>query len=757
MSYPPTSPKIALLSNYVPIQCGISTFAKNLYDSLAKGRRGQVVTIAIDDECDTYEFPAEVAFRIAKNSKLDYVEAAEFINSSSVEVVCVQHEYGIYGGIAGDFLLEALDRITKPIVVTLHTVLDSPSENQSRVLKRIAARAAKVIVMSTKAVQMLTDVYGIEKSKISMIHHGVPDAFENTLGVYRLPRHAGATMLTFGLLSPDKGIENVIQAMPEIVKSRPDAKYLVVGATHPHIRAHSGEIYRESLVQLAEDLGVSKNVEFVNRFMTPSELIEIIQKADVYITPYLKPQQITSGTLAYAVGSGKAVISTPYWYAEELLADDRGMLVPWRDPEAIAQAAIRILTDEKWRRRITANALRFGKNMSWQAVGKQYLELMDSVAENHELLLPIPRALIAKTKPKLPEFDLSHLRRMTDDTGLLQHAIYMLPRYSEGYCLDDNCRALMLTAQIADSDEPPPADLSRLTDRYLAFVASAFSPETGKFRNFMSYSREWLEVEGSEDSQGRAIWCLAGFTARTTNKSHSLLANELLKSSVGSSAHWTSPRAWAYTLIGLGELYSTRFYTPDLSNLTNELSTKLSDLLMAQSDDRWPWFEPYLSYCNARLPQALLVAGEMLGKRAMKEKGISLLDWLWNQQITKGGLFEPIGCSEVFHKEGTKPRFDQQPVETYAMISACLSAWRLSGDARWKERAIIAFGWFLGENHLGLPLLDSESGGCFDGLHEKNLNQNQGAESTVSFLMAREEIREILQPRRSLPLIIEVA
>jgi glycosyltransferase involved in cell wall biosynthesis len=359
MSYPPAPPKIALLSNYVPIQCGISTFAKNLFDSLAKGKRGEVITIAIDDECDNYDFPPEVAFRIAKSNKLDYIEAAEFINASSVEVVCVQHEYGIYGGVVGDYLLETLDRVEKPIVVTLHTVLDSPSEDQSRVLRRIADRAAKVVVMSKKAVQMLINVYGIAASKISMIHHGVPDAFENTLGVYRLPRHAGASMLTFGLLSPDKGIENVIKAMPEIVKSRPDARYLIVGATHPHIRAHSGESYRESLIQLAEELGVSKNVEFVNRFISPTELIEVIQKADIYITPYLKPQQITSGTLAYAVGSGKAVISTPYWYAEELLSDDRGMLVPWRDPEAISEAAIRILTDERWRRRITSNALRF--------------------------------------------------------------------------------------------------------------------------------------------------------------------------------------------------------------------------------------------------------------------------------------------------------------------------------------------------------------------------------------------------------------
>jgi hypothetical protein len=382
---------------------------------------------------------------------------------------------------------------------------------------------------------------------------------------------------------------------------------------------------------------------------------------------------------------------------------------------------------------------------------------MDAMIDNHELLLPIPRALIAKTKPKLPEFDLSHLRRMTDDTGLLQHAVYMLPRYSEGYCLDDNCRALMLTAQIADSDEPPPADLSKLTDRYLAFVSSAFVPETGKFRNFMSYSREWLESEGSEDSQGRALWCLAGFAARTTSKSQSLLANELLKSSIGHSANWTSPRAWAYTLLGLGELFSTRFYSTDLANLVTVLSDKLSTLLSVQADEEWPWFEPYLSYCNARLPQAFMVSGEILGKRAMKDKGITLLDWLWKQQVTSGGLFEPIGCNEVYKKGGAKPRFDQQPVETYAMISACLSAWRISGDARWKERAVTAFGWFLGENHLGLSLFDSETGGCFDGLHEKYLNQNQGAESTLSFLMARQEMREILQPRRSLPLIVEVA
>ncbi len=745
---PDRAKTIAILSNYVPIQCGISTFAKNLYESISRQRgTSEVVVIGVDDGQDPQQFPSEVVLQISKNKRLDYTRAADYINSSNIDVVCIQHEYGIYGGVAGDYLLDTVSRLRKPFVVTLHTVLDSPSADQRRVMAGLIRRAEKLVVMSERAVGMLKEVYDVPAWQISMIHHGVPDAFSITPDV-RSPFGIEGKMLTFGLLSPDKGIENVIKAMPRIVEACPRAHYQIVGATHPHIKAEYGEAYRDSLQSLARTTGVEKHIEFVNRFLNPCEIVDYLEQADIYVTPYLKKEQITSGTLAYAIGSGKAVISTPYWYAEELLVNERGVIVPTGQSEPIADAAIRILTNDEHRLTMQQRARELGKSMSWRSVGAQYLRMMEDM-ESKRSVEDFGLLKITQSRRHVPELNLSHLRRMTDETGILQHALYNLPRYAEGYCLDDNCRALLLTGMISSSTDLPPIDLDDLSSKYLAFVAYALDNRAHRFRNFMSYSGEWLENEGSEDSQGRALWSLGGFAARTSDPSQARCASALFLEALPATAKWTSPRAWAYAILGITEFFGTATFHREMEERCEALTAQLLEVWRASSRPEWNWVELYLSYWNARMPQALIRSAAIFGDPEIEQIGLQTLDWLWRQQCDSRGFFEPLGCNWVYYRNQSKPRFDQQPVEVCASVSACVDAWHSTGDPIWKDRAWQAYEWFLGANPLGQRLCDPSTGGCFDGLHETSVNQNQGAESTISFLMATLEVSRLKQVRQS--------
>ncbi len=730
---------VGIFSNYVPIQCGISTFAKNLFESIAGQRVStKVSVIGVNDSEASLRFPSEVGFEVAKERRSDYIRAAEYVNSSDIDAICIQHEFGIFGGPYGVYILDFVRRLEKPFAITLHTVLESPCPDQRGILAELARRASAVIVMSRKAVDMLTRVYGVAPEKVNMIHHGVPNSLSVSAG-WENNKQPGANLLTFGLLSPDKGIEYVIEALPQIVEKRPDAIYRIVGATHPHIKRDYGESYRESLVSLAENLGLGEHVQFENRFLNPCEIVEYLEEADVYVTPYLKEEQITSGTLAYAVGSGKVVISTPYWYAKEILASDRGLLVPVRNAQAIATAALSVLTDKERFDQIQRNTRTMGRTMSWREIGSQYLALFDRIYQEPKL------AIAAKSdKLTVPELHLGHLRHLTDDTGILQHARYSVPRLSEGYCLDDNARALLLTGLVHQSFEAPPADIDDLSSKYLAFVAYALDSDIGKFRNFMSFNGEWLESTGSEDSQGRALWCLAGFAVRSKNRSQTECAIEIFEEALSASLTWTSPRAWAYAILGLAQLHGSLFSCRRHEAIMISLANQLRNLHQAVATKEWDWFEPCASYCNARLPHAMIAAGNVLGERQYSDCGLKTLTWLWNLQEGKGGRFEPLGCQTPYRVGMPKPLFDQQPVETYTMLSACIEAGMATGESIWIDRAWQSFRWFLGENSLGVPLFDSESGGCFDGLSEYSVNKNQGAESTLSFLMACEEMRQLL-------------
>lgn len=699
--------------------------------------------MAMNDGGRHYAYPPTVRFEIPEAELPEYIRAADFLNVNEVEIVCVQHEYGIFGGKAGHYLLTLLRELRMPIVTTLHTILEKPNAAQKAVMDEVTELSERIVVMSTHGATLLQSVHGVPPGKIDIIPHGVPSfpspgQSKDLLGV-----EGKSVILTFGLLSPDKGIEHVIDALPAILARHPNTVYIVLGSTHPHVKAHDGETYRLMLENRAQRLGVAGNIIFHNRFVSQAELTRFLSAADIYITPYLKPEQITSGTLAYAVGCGKAVISTPYWYASELLANGRGILVPWRDAAAIGHEVSGLLADDEKRRDLGARAAEHGRNMAWPIVAAGYLDTFDRARTGHgqRQHAAFQAQTLARRPVDLPELKLDHLRVMTDDTGILQHATFSVPRYADGYCLDDNARGLYLMALVEDAGTEDPQVLRGLASRYLGFMNYAFDQPNGRFRNFMSYSRNWLEDCGSEDSQGRSIWALGAVLGRSHDPSAKSLSEHLFRSALRAVPAFSSPRAWAYTLLGLDEYLRAFHHDEHVESILKLLSERLLNLGHRTSRPDFPWFEDRLTYCNARLPQALLVSGAWLKSEEMTAAGLRTLTFLVSEQCSAEGYFAPIGSNGFYVRGGPRAAFDQQPVEACGMVAACLEAARRTGDSAWAERARWAFNWFVGENQLKQPLYDPRTGGCRDGLHEDRVNENQGAESSLCFLTSLLEMR----------------
>ncbi len=737
--------RIAFIGNYLPRQCGIATFTTDLCEAIAAEHRGTTcIAVPVNDIEAGYAYPARVRFELTEKDLESYRRAADFLNINSVDLVCLQFEYGIFGGRAGSHILALLRDLRVPIVTTLHTILREPDANQRRVLMEVAGLSDRLVVMSKRGAEFLQEIYQVSPEKIDLIPHGIPDlpfvdpSFHKDLfGV-----EGKIVLLSFGLLSANKGIENVISALPAILAKHPNVVYFIVGATHPHVMRHDGETYRFSLQWLAQEKGVEGQVIFYNRFVSLEELVEFIGAADIYITPYLNPAQIVSGTLAYTVGAGKAVISTPYWYAEEMLADERGALVPFRDPAALAEQVIDLLDNEAKRHAMRKRAYLYGREMIWPQVARRYMESFQRArAERRHFSAPgfVVKAL-DKRPAELPALKLDHLRRMTDETGMFQHAIFTVPNYHEGYTIDDNARALTVSALL---EELGSEETSDLTSRYFAFVWYAFNTETGRFRNFMNYQRNWLEENGSDDSHGRTLWALGTVLGRSNTPALQSMAGWVFEKALPAILNTTSPRAWAFALIGIHE-YLRRFAGDRrVSQVREQLAGRLRQLYQSNRADEWRWYEKSLTYCNAALPHALLMCGQSMPNNAMTEAGLESLSWLADLQRAEeaGGHFVPIGSNGFYQSSGTRARFDQQPVEAQAMVSACLEAHRITGDKSWYKEARRAFDWFLGRNDLDLPIYDPTTGGCRDGLHPDRPNENQGAESTLAFLQALLELR----------------
>jgi glycosyltransferase involved in cell wall biosynthesis len=739
----PVLQKIALLGNHVPRQCGIATFTTDLCAAIAAERpEVDSFVMAMNDPGLDHAYPARVRFELEEGDLASYRRAADYLNVNAVDVLCVQHEYGIFGGKAGAYVLELLRELRMPLVTTLHTILARPSPSQRGVMDELTRLSERVVVMSRTGADLLRTVHDVASSKIDLIPHGIPRLPAASQSKDKLGVEGRHVVLTFGLLSPDKGIEHVIDAMPAILEAHPETIYIVLGATHPHVKQHHGEAYRLSLEARARRLGVDSSMIFHNRFVDDLELAEFLSAADIYITPYLKEEQITSGTLAYAVGSGKAVISTPYWYARELLAGGRGVLVPWRDPAAIAKEVIGVLGDDAKRLALREHAAAYGRDMVWPAVARSYLGSFERArVERSKRMSTAFQAKTLAKRPELPEIELEHLELLTDDTGLLQHAAFNVPRYEDGYCLDDNARALLAMALIEDGKEHDDEAVRSLRSRYFAFVRHAFDVDAGRFRNFMSYRRRWEDGVGSEDSHGRAVWALGTVVGRSADPGSQSLGGALFHAALPAVTSFTSPRAWSYALLGIDEYLRAFQGESGVQLVRDALAERLLALFRATSRDDWPWFEDRLTYCNARLSQALIASGGRIANDEMCAAGMRSLSWLVQLQRGRDGYFAPIGSRGFYVRGEARAWFDQQPVEASATLSACLEASRLTGDPAWLRRAQHTFDWFLGQNVLHAPLHDARTGGCRDGLHEDRVNENQGAESTVSYLIGLLELR----------------
>lgn len=731
--------KIAVIGNYSPRQCGIATFTTDLSQALARELPSEenLINIAMDDIPEGYEYPHQVKFRVRQNVKSDYFWAADYLNAQQYDAAIVQHEYGIFGGEDGAHILHMIKNLKMPVITNLHTVLENPTAGQRRVMEGLAKYSDRLLVMSKKAFDILTKVYGIDREMIAFIPHGVPDTSFKAPGLYN--ELFGLTkkdiILTFGLLGPDKGIESMIKAMPAIVKEHPNVVYLILGQTHPHIIKRTGDVYRQELQALVSRLGMENHVVFHNSFVELGMLVQYIQTSKIYAIPYLKKEQITSGTLSYALGVGAAVVSTPFWHAEELLADGRGVLVPFNSTEDMAKEINYLLSHDHEREMMRFKSYQYGRSMVWTEVAKTHLSLISEIKERKPIESVQDNDFkYSKMFSDLPEINLSHLMTMTDDTGLLQHAKYTTPNHHHGYCVDDNARGLIALTKCYSIKKDK--DVLLMIQKYLAFLFYAFNQENGRFRNFMSYDRRWMELAGSEDSHARALWGLGITVKEAPDGSIRNMAMRMFIDALPVVEHFTSPRAWGYTVLGLQAYLSV--YGGDIfaRKVRDELALKIYELFKNNASEEWAWCENTATYANAILPHALIVSGKWMPNKDMYDMGIKSLEWLLKVQTAPEGHLSVIGNDGWLDIKGHRSMFDQQPVEVKGLIDACLAVYISTGDKKWLEESERCLSWFLGQNDLGLPVCDSTTGGCGDGLENQGVNGNQGAESTLAWIIS---------------------
>jgi glycosyltransferase involved in cell wall biosynthesis len=736
--------RIAFIGNSLPRRCGIATFTTDLQQAVSHSRTSpETCIVAMTDHGQTYDYPTSVVLEIGDDNLEDYLRAADFLNAGRFDTVCLQHEFGVFGGEAGAHILVLLLRLTMPVVTTLHTVLAEPTPAQRAVMVRIAEASSKVVVMANKGRELLRNVYQVPDDKIEVIAHGIPDvAFVGPEAAKAKLGFGGkSVILTFGLLSPNKGIEVMIEAMPTILKRRADAVYVVLGATHPNLVRDHGETYRESLTARVRELGIEDHVVFLDQFVDRATLLAFISMCDVYVTPYLNEAQMTSGTLAYSFGLGKAVVSTPYWHAHELLADGRGVLVAFGDTMATGNEIAELLTDEPRRQAMCKRAYAVGRTMTWERTAERYMLAFENARQGHSLKVFSNPKVAEPQSPAAPDVQLGYFLTMCDDTGLLQHAVHTVPDRAHGYCVDDNARALLLACALNCPGEQRLSNV--LTARFASFVQHAWNPDTRRFRNFMGFNRTWLEDSGSEDSHGRTLWALGECARADTSPSRRRWAAALFAEALATAETFSSPRAWGFTLLGLDGYCAVAPDDLHARDVRHRLASRLMSILALIETPEWTWFEESLAYDNARLSQALIATGVATQTPGYVDAGLRSLRWLMTQQTSSAGHFRPVGTASFGEYRQNTHAFDQQPVEATATIAACLAAWRADGNTAWKAAANRAFEWFLGSNDLSLALVDLHTGSCRDGLHPDRANENCGGESVVCYLLGRAEIRQL--------------
>ncbi len=687
--------------------------------------------MALDDQDETYNYPEEVKLSIRQEHQRDYLEAAKFINISGADICILEHEFGIFGGQSGAYILPLLYRLEIPLMVTLHTIVKSPSYNEKAVLREICKMARKIVVMSHKAIEFLTTIYGVDKKKIEFIEHGVPDLqFSQHLSKKEFNLENRKLLLTFGLLSRNKGIETVINALPGVVEKHPDVLYMILGKTHPNVIRQSGEEYRTYLQRLVKKLNLENNVSFLNEFVDQEELFKYLSASDIYITPYLNEAQITSGTLAYAIGTGSAVISTPYWHAAELLDNGRGRLYNFGDSAELAAIFMDLLDNPEEMKTLQEKAYTYGRTITWPKSGAKYLAVAEKILEENPKVEVVKDTTIDPMM--LPPFSLVHIKRLTDDTGIIQHAKFGIPNLKDGYCLDDNARALLMVLMAYQQKKDTTA--LEMAPIYLSYI-HYLQNKDGTFRNFLSFNRSFLDEVGSEDSFGRAIWALGFLLANAPNDAYYQTGRELFTNALPNFTKLRSIRAIASTMIGISYYLKINPGDDALIEKMRILAGKLITQYEAEKNPDWKWFEPLLAYENGLLPLALLHASTILNDEKIKETALETMEFLTANTL-KDGYLSIIGNEAWYRKGAERSQYAQQPIDALAMVLMYHQAFHVTKDKTYLNKLFTCFMWFLGENDIRMSLYDFETKGCCDGIEKYGINRNQGAESSLAYLIS---------------------
>ncbi len=729
--------KIAVIGNFPPRKCGIATYTENFVESLFAAENNQlrfeleVEVIAMNENGNAYKYPAIVSKTINQESIEDYNAVIDYINSSGFDYCHIQHEYGIFGGESGLFVLRFLAQLKVPIGVTLHSVLKSPNYYQRQIIYAFGVAASKIFVMNPMATTILTSVYGVAEAKISCIEHGVPVflPYDKSKAKRKMAWDKHKVLMTFGLLGRSKGIEVVIKAMPEICARFPDFIYVVLGKLHPHVIEHEGYSYIDGLKKLAKYLKVESQILFIDEFVLEEELQVYLKACDVYVTPYLNEAQITSGTLSYALSSGAAMVSTPYWHALELLKEGRGQLFDFGNSQQLASILIELFSNSQVLKEYQQRAFDYGQTISWPKIGKAHLiEIHQLIEHWKNKNRSIDQVLIHY----LPEFSLTHLNRLTDSTGILQHARFIFPNFNHGYTTDDNARALLMSMMYYRYN--PTDEAKALFHKFLSFL-NYMQLSDGRFLNYLSYSRTIENKEFSEDAFGRTLWAL-GYTMRFAPESMCFeFAKELFLKSLTTIKELKSLRGMANALIGMSHYLKIIPHDVEILELLKSLSRKIEKAFTQNWDEDWVWFEDTLSYDNAVIPLALLSASEF--DEQQKYFDIATKSMAFLERITlKDSRFSLVGNQHWVKRGERKADFSQQPLDALMLVLYYAKAYELTKDENAKKKQQIAFSWFLGNNDVFIPLYDDQTKACADGLFEKGVNRNQGAESLLAWLIS---------------------
>jgi glycosyltransferase involved in cell wall biosynthesis len=734
--------RVGVVSTYPPRACGIGTFSRDLREALlAADGVSAVDLVAIVREDDVDEAP-EVITRIHQDQRGEYAAAARVLERRGEDVIVIQHEYGIFGGHEGAHILSLAAELRQPMVLTLHTVLSAPSVRQAETLRALCDLATLVCVFTETARRMILDARLVSPERVRVVPHGGPTELLPSSDPGLLPRppyrtgspHSSAigtdraVLATFGLISPGKGIEMAIAAMPSIVARHPEALYVIAGQTHPEVAKLHGEEYRISLERLARDLDLADHVVFDDRFLDMEDLSSMLAATTIYVTPYRSREQIVSGALTFAIVAGCPTVSTPYFYAQDLLASGAGVLVPFDDPAALADAVVGLLDDPERLERTRAEARAVGNELAWPQVGRQTADVL-----REAVALGSRSATRHPAPATLPRARTSHLLTMVDDVGIVQHADGIVPLRSSGYCTDDVARLAIVALGLGRTTGGEP--YHRMLARSLGFLRHAWSAEQRGMRNFMSYERRWLDEPHGGDHLGRAAWALGEVVAAEPVPALLEPSLILLREMLPALAEQRWPRTMAFAALGLARA-DPEVVGGEAADVLRALAGRLADLQRANASPDWHWAEDVLVYDNARLPQALIAAGARLGDGEMVREGMRSLAWYAGELGIDDPWLRLVGHHGRRRGEPRPGGGDEQPLDAAALVEAEVEAFVATNDDARARDAVRAFEWFLGRNRLQRSVYDFATGGCHDGLGESDVNGNEGAESTLAYLQA---------------------